>query len=50
MKYLNKSFSVFMGSKDYEKNYDNIFKKSLKEKIKNFIDKILFNLFIKEIK
>jgi len=28
MKYLNKSFSVYMeGSKEYEKNYDRIFRK-----------------------
>jgi len=27
MKYLNKSFSVFMGGKKYEENYDKIFRK-----------------------
>lgn len=28
MNYLNKTFSVFMGNKKYNKNYDKIFKKS----------------------
>jgi len=28
MKYLNKKFSVFYGSKKYNENYDRIFKKS----------------------
>jgi len=48
MKYLNKSFNVFMGSKDYDKNYNGIFRKSLKEKIHNWINNLLIKLFIKE--
>ncbi len=32
--------------KQYEKNYDRIFRKSIHIKIKEFIDKFLFKLFI----
>ena len=31
MKYLNKSFSVYLSSKKYSDNYDKIFKKNRKE-------------------
>ena len=49
MKYLDKSFSVFMGgNKQYSENYDTIFRKPLRIKIKNWIDTLLFHLFIKE--
>jgi len=48
MKYLQKKFSVFMGSKDYDKNYDSIFRKPLKERIINWINEMLIKLFIKE--
>ncbi len=41
----------FVGyDKKYSNNYTKIFRKSLKMKIKIFIDKILFDLFLKEIK
>ncbi len=38
------------GDKQYSENYDKIFRKSKKEKIKNFVDKLLFALFIEEKK
>lgn len=49
MKYLKKeSFSIFMGgNKQYDDNYNRIFRKRLRTKIREFIDKILFKLFIK---
>jgi len=43
-------FSLYRNSNEYQKNWDRIFKKSLIEKIKIWIDKFLFNLFIKETK
>jgi hypothetical protein len=48
MKYLNKSFNFFcQGNKDYSKNYDRIFRKTIKQRISEIIKKILYNLFIK---
>lgn len=48
MKYLQKKFSVSLtGNKEYEKNYDRIFKKSLRKKVRIFIDNLLFKLFWK---
>lgn len=38
------------GDKTYSENYDKIFRKSKKTKIKSFIDKILFKIFIEEKK
>lgn len=49
MKYLNKTFSISMSSKDYNKNYDSIFKKSWWQKIKEKVEKILVKLFLEEI-
>ena len=48
MKYLQKQFSIFMGgSKEYEQNYEKIFKKSLKQKILKKIDALLYIVFLK---
>jgi hypothetical protein len=33
--------------KQYGDNYDRIFKKSLKTKIREFLEKLFYNLFIK---
>jgi len=38
------------GDKNYSENYDKIFRKSKKTKIKNFVDKLLFKVFIEEKK
>lgn len=49
MKYLLKSFNFSLsGSKQFGENYDRIFRKSLKEKIKIAIEKRLIKLFIEE--
>jgi len=46
MKYLKKTFSVFMTGSFYDKNYDRIFHKSWREKIKLWFDKLLTKLFL----
>lgn len=49
MKYLNKSFSVFMGgNKQYEENYNKIFKRTFLQRLKIWWEKFLINLFIEE--
>lgn len=51
MKYLNKTFSVFMsGNKQYEDNYNKIFRKPLLERIKIWWENLLVNLFIEGVK
>ena len=48
MKYLEKSFSVSLtGNKRYEENYNSIFRKTLKQKVKEFIDNLIEELFLK---
>jgi len=54
---IRKSGSIIMvkiwvggGDKQYSENYDKIFRKSKKTKIKNFVDKLLFKVFIEEKK
>lgn len=48
MKYLKSKFIVFMNqSPTYGQNYDRIFKKRLREKIQEFIERIIVYLFIK---
>jgi hypothetical protein len=47
MKYLSKTPFSFGWNKKYEEGYNNIFHKSIKEKIKEFIDSILIYLFLK---
>jgi hypothetical protein len=47
MKYLNNKPFSFGWSKKYEDGYSVIFRKSLKEKIQEFIEQILIYLFIK---
>ena len=44
----NKSWVGY--DKQYSENYNKIFRKSLKTKIKDFIDRLLFELFLKESK
>jgi len=49
MKYLLKKFSVSLtGNKQYEENYNKIFRKTLRERINATIERILFSLFVKE--
>jgi hypothetical protein len=51
MKYLNKepfNVGMYSSNKNYSKNWDSIFKKSLYQRIKERLDKIMFELFIKE--
>lgn len=48
MEYLKKSFSVSMSSKAYNDNYDKIFRKPLLQKIKDYIEKYIYKLLIKE--
>lgn len=54
---IRKSGSIIMekiwvggGDSQYSENYDKIFRKSKKTKAKNFIDKLLFRIFIEEKK
>jgi len=49
MKDFNKKTSIFMGGNDnYDKNYNRIFHKSFKEKIKTITDNILIYFFLRK--
>jgi hypothetical protein len=43
---MDKPFVGF--DKDYSENYDRIFRKTNKQKIKDWFDKLLFKIFIEE--
>lgn len=44
MKYLNKTFSVGLSSKNFDKNYDKVFRKPLVERLDEKSRKVLDNI------